>query len=258
LFRAAVYLVLSGVPVTLSYAQEVVEPEAITLHAIIDSLVRQFERVQDYSVTVRISVEMPYFRMPNKKVKLYFKQPDKIKLEADGFAVVPRTGLTLSPREIFDKLSTAQVTGRDTIDGHSCWLLEGRIHPDSLKFRLWDDTSPEKGLPRMRLWVDPQGWVISRMETVVDTLTLMMIQSTYRQFDGDIWLPRKTEMRFSLPGEHLQRIGDHEPFAGPFGDDQIPTDTLKQGSIGGTVTLKYSRYRINKGLKDRFFRDSDL
>jgi len=67
--------------------------------ALSDSLIQQFQRVQDYTVSVKISVKMPRFRMPKKKIKLTFKQPNKVKVEARGFAVVPKTGLALSPKE---------------------------------------------------------------------------------------------------------------------------------------------------------------
>ena len=45
----------------------------------------QFREINNYQVDMVISIAIPAFRMPKKKYKVYFKQPDKIKVKSRGF-----------------------------------------------------------------------------------------------------------------------------------------------------------------------------
>ena len=46
----------------------------------------QFNSVFDYQVDMIVKLDIPAFRMPKKKYKVYFKQPNKIKVKATGLA----------------------------------------------------------------------------------------------------------------------------------------------------------------------------
>ena len=75
-----------------------------TFSAIRDSVLFRFEAIENYSVDIKISVEMTGFRMPRKKIKMLYKKPDKMKIETLGFAIVPKMGLGGNPREFFNIL----------------------------------------------------------------------------------------------------------------------------------------------------------
>ena len=38
-----------------------------------------------------IRLEIPAFRMPKKKYKVFYKKPNKIKVKAKGFGILPKT-----------------------------------------------------------------------------------------------------------------------------------------------------------------------
>lgn len=275
-----VLLVLNPAP-----AQPAPSPEEL-----ITALKERFRRIEDYSVTVRITVQMPRLRMPRKKVRLFFKsargeQPDRVKIEADGFAVVPRTGLTRSPDDIFKALSDLEVTGSEDLEGRVHWIIQGRIIPDSITFRFWNQ---EEGADlSMRLWVDPLRGVIARSETYLDTIPVLSINSTHREEEGGIHLPELTEVRLHLGGGILQQIGDHDPMGGPFGErhqrvereseqdypvqdfgdtvmqekEQLLTNRFEQETgmdFEGYIRMEFSKYKVNRGLKDSFFEDKKL
>ncbi|MFQ6674380.1 MAG: outer membrane lipoprotein carrier protein LolA [Fidelibacterota bacterium] len=246
---ASMTRILPGIPA-------VPEKESMTVDAVLDSLVEQFSRVDDYTARVKISVHMPRFRMPRKTVKLYFKRPDKVKVEADGFAVVPRSGLGMSPERIFRNLYNVQIVGHDIQEGRPHWVLGGIVHPDSLKFSTWSEGQQMASEVTMRLWVDSEGWVITRTETYLDTTNVMSVRTSYGSFDNRILLPTLTELTFRLSGKFLASVGDHEPLGGPFGEDHEGEKPLRGKDIRGRVRLEFSRYRINKGLKDRLFEET--
>lgn len=223
--------------------------QELTVAAIEDSMVARFNRVEDYTVQVKISVTMPRFRMPAKRVKLYYKRPDRVKVEAEGFAVVPRTGLTFSPSEMMDNLFAKSVSGIEKREDGTYWIVEGRLHPDSMKINLFHGEMGEDIQPGMKLWINGEGWFISRAETRLDTVTVMAVESTFREQEKDIWLPEETQLKFFMPGDYLARMGDREPMGGPFGE----THGEMEGKFEGSVRLEFSRYRINRGLKDKIF-----
>ncbi len=226
---------------------------SLTVAALSDSLIQQFQRVQDYTVSVKISVKMPRFRMPKKKIKLTFKQPNKVKVEARGFAVVPKTGLALSPKEMLDNFTETAVRGTVVIDGQEYWMVTGRVHPDSLAFHF--PTKRDKGtIPTltMTLWVDAMRWVIPWAETRVDTMTVLSVKSTYTEVEEGIWLPKETELRFTLSGDYLKKIGDRQPIGGPF-QEEMGSPLPEGRDYEGIVRLTYSRYRVNQGVSDDVF-----
>ncbi len=227
--------------------------ESMTVDTILNRLTNQFNKVEDYTARVDISVEMPYFRMPNKTVELYFKQPDKVKVESDGFAVVPKTGLAMSPARSFSNLFDLHVAGREKLHGDSCIIVEGMVNPDSLKFKMWGDEGEQGISVTSRLWVDEKRWVIVRIETFVDTTRMLSIVTDYEELNGGIQLPGLTEISFSIGGRFLGRLGDHDPMSGPFGDSGESYAPDVESDFQGTVRLQFSRYKVNQGLKDKIF-----
>ena len=63
---------------------------------------RQFNQIEDYQVDMLIQLDVPAFRMPKKKYKVFYKNPNKIKVKAKGFGMLPKTGIFTSPSDNFD------------------------------------------------------------------------------------------------------------------------------------------------------------
>ena len=72
---------------------------------IIENTNNQFNSVDDYKVNMQVELDVPAFRMPKKKYKVFYKNPNKIKVKAKGFGILPKTGLFTSPNDNFDNLS---------------------------------------------------------------------------------------------------------------------------------------------------------
>jgi len=224
--------------------------ESITVDAVLDSLIQQFNKVEDYTAKLKISIKMPRLRMPSKSVKLYFKQPDKVKIEADGFAIVPKTGLTTSPAQIFNNMVDLSVSGFEEDNDRTYWIIEGTVNTDSLKLPMLVDNRDQKNNIISRLWIDAEDWVITKMETYMDTMIVFSVQTSYEEVETDIVLPLLTELRFNIVGEFFESMEDHvsqDPDAG------FP---LEEVDIRGLVRLEFSRYRINRGLKDKIFEET--
>ncbi|NQU28916.1 MAG: hypothetical protein HQ528_11555 [Candidatus Marinimicrobia bacterium] len=208
----------------------------ITSQAIVDSVKTRYDLIQDYSVQVKLAVEMPGFRMPRKRIKLFFKQPDKLKIESDGFALVPRQGLGVAA--ILDSLTAIEIIGEETIFGYPCWILRGRGREGELQF----ETSA---------WVDQQDWVIRQIKSMIDTTQVAQIELEYSLIDRRYLLPIKTTVMIDLPQLMATRMDHYDPDGSPFPQAK----SSEKGNRSGKVTLEFNRYRVNRGLKDSFFRE---
>ena len=74
------------------------------INRIIKKTNKQYLLVNNFETTMNVSLNVPGFRMPKKVYKVYYKLPDKIKINTKGFGVLPKTGLFTSPADNFDNL----------------------------------------------------------------------------------------------------------------------------------------------------------
>ena len=70
---------------------------------ILKNVITNFNKVNDYVVDVNIKVDVDFLKVPETKAKIYFKQPDKVHLEAEGFAMLPKNGMEFSPSSLLKK-----------------------------------------------------------------------------------------------------------------------------------------------------------
>ena len=92
----------------------------------------QFREINNYQVDMVISIAIPAFRMPKKKYKVYFKQPDKIKVKSRGFGLLPKTGMFTSPIENFSNLSNIRFSKDLSRTNPNEIMLIGDLVLDSL------------------------------------------------------------------------------------------------------------------------------
>ncbi len=209
----------------------------ITVAAIIDSVHSRFNRIQDYSVQIKLTVDMEKFRMPRKRIDVYFKQPDKLKIESDGFAIVPRQGVSVLV--ILDSLQALKLVGDDVITDRSCWVIEGQRREGNWQL----NTS---------IWVDKRDWVITQVISRLDTVEIARIQLDYTLVDQVFLLPLKTTVTVQAAPEMVAELGHFDPDRHGESIEQMVDKSVRSG----TIIMEFSRYRVNRGLKDSFFKDS--
>lgn len=232
--------------------------QSLTVESVKDSLLTRFNRIEDYTVNMKISVDMTGFRMPRKRIKLYYKSPDKLKIESRGFAVVPKTGLGGSPLQFFNMLSSLKLDLNNSSSERKHIHITGDIIPDSLQLPI-SEVEDFPGM-NMTLSIDPEMWVITQVSAIIDTVTLFNITSDYTEIDG-YFLPKKTILSLGLKG--LEGWSFHDPVHGHGGREKF-SETINGNGIesdndetAGTITMEFSRYKVNRGLNDKFFEDSD-
>ena len=194
---------------------------------ILQHMKQQFESVKDYTATLKVTVEMERVQIPEMLVKMYFKQPDKIHIEAKNFAMIPREAVGLNPAQLIDKFD-ATVVGTEQKENVTVY-----------KLRLI--SKPEKGKPvrESYVWVDGARWVVTHFETTPSDVRKVAVDLEYETVDGKYMLPSKIDARMETqqsPDSSAERI---------YSPQRMPRK--------GSVAIIYSDYKVNTGLSDEIF-----
>ncbi len=208
---------------------------------LLDAVRKKFDKVNDYKVDASVKLDMSFIKVPDMKAKVYFKKPDKIKVDAEGFAMLPKQGLKFSPAELLQGDFTALYVRSETIDNRKLDVIKAIPNSDSSDIVL------------STLWVDAAESVIRKFETTSKKGGTTQIELNYDNYE--FGLPSQIKITFN------------------FGDIKLPVnqanqqneinDVEKKGmnrrglprgaSLKGSVLMTYKNYQINKGIPDSFF-----
>ena len=206
-----------------------------------DKLIKEvkdkFSRVKDYSADANIKLDIPFFKMPDRNVKIYFKQPDKTHIESKEFTVLPKMGLNLNPIDAIAGDFAAVYLRQDIVDGKKIEVINLTPKSDTAKVRY------------VKLWIDSQEKLIRRFE-------ISFINSSNAKADLFYGSQIKTglpdKIVFQMDFGNVRLPGGMNPLQRRK-EDKKETKENKENS--GTVTVTYSNYRINGGIDDKIFAD---
>jgi len=191
---------------------------------------RQISGVKDFTVRLEIVADIERLEVPPMHATLYFKQPDKVHLQSDGFAMLPKEASMLTLGRLAERF-TAITTGEEEFGGKKCYRL-GLTPKGGREFR-----------GKLILLVDPERWTPERLETSVPggrTATANFEQSRV----GGFWLTSKVTVR-------LETAEQDSTSALPPGMEENPA--RRPVPRNGTITITYSNYKVNIGLSDSVF-----
>lgn len=202
---------------------------------LIDLIQNKFNNIRDYSVDIEIAIDVNFVDAPNSKAKLFFKQPDKVKIESDGFAIIPKQGLTFSPSELLADSYTAIFIKTEIIDSFMVDVIKVVPLVDSSDILL------------STLWVDPLSNVIRKIESVTKKMETFTIYLEYQHKANPI-LPSVAKFFFNNTSSGHEMISKKS--------DKSESGKEK-GKLSGGFIIKYSNYMLNQNLEDSFFDEED-
>jgi hypothetical protein len=211
------------------YAQEP-EPKSI-----LENVQKQFSTINDYTVDATISVDVDFLRVPEAHAKIYFKQPDKVRMMSEGFALIPKQGLSFSPAKLLNEDFTAIYVKSDSLDHSSVEVIKVIPSADSLDIIL------------MTLWVDTTHNVIRQVESTTKNAGTVLMELKY-DFGKNEILPQEVIFSFNLSNFNLPAS-----FTGQFNKSAEETAENEMSEIKGIVSIRYANYLINTGIPDSVF-----
>ena len=212
----------------------------------------QFREINNYQVDMVISIAIPAFRMPKKKYKVYFKQPDKIKIKSRGFGLLPKTGMFTSPQENFSNLSNIRFSKDFSRTDPNEIMLVGDLVLDSLALDVPNEYARLTFKPTVDVKVDTQNWVITQVLTKIDTVKIMEINNFYDVVDDSFYMPIRSTVEYYVKDARLSKWinKDIGTIMGNNHNMNIESDMVK-----GLISVNYAKYRVNRGIKDSIFED---
>jgi len=208
---------------------------------ILENVKNQFDAIEDYQVDIKVKVDIDFLKMSDRKATLFYKKPDKIHIESDNFAMLPKSGLNFSPLGFLDYKYSAFYVREDTIDG---------VQTSVVKVIPLDGTAD---VILTTLWIDTERNLILQVESARRPQGTFTVGLEYSEIDGKYWLPSSIVFVFTIdPGLFPGR------FLGSQKDDSEGEKKDLDESMTGTVYLNYSNYKVNIGLSDELFEELEI
>jgi outer membrane lipoprotein-sorting protein len=200
---------------------------------ILDQVKKTFDQVQDYVVDVNIKVDVDFVKMPDTKATIYFKQPDKVHLESQSFAMLPREGLDFSPMGFLKTRYTSVYEKEDTIDGYKTDVV--KVIP----------LEEESNIVLTTLWIDESRYIIRKVQSTLKVGGTFTVELKY---DNSMHYPLPSSMIFTF---NIERLNLPKGMGGQLNED----NSEEKKKTPGKVYVTYSNYKVNKGIPDSIFEE---
>ena len=202
---------------------------------ILDNVKKAFEKIEDYEVDVHLKLDVPFLKMPESDAKLFFKQPDKIHVESEKFAVLPKEGLNFSPIGMLNGDYTTLYEREDTLQNVKVSVV--KLIP----------VGNDNDIILTTFWIDQKRSLIIKVESSRRPTGTFSLEFKYGIFDEHYVLPSSMVFTFTVEKMRFRR--------GMEGNIESDDDANKKdsGPVTGKVYLSYSNYKVNRGLPDELF-----
>ncbi len=198
----------------------------------LDAVEKKYSGLKDYTADVKVHFDIEALKAPDMKAKLYFKAPDRIKLDSKRIFFFPREGGFFNPFQFNRKKFDVILLERLTYDGRKAARL--RLIPV-------DIGAPNRGFV---LTIDTKRNLIREIRVSPSEGREVIAVIDYGTFDG-FDLPVRIELQLDMPSAEPDGAREFQ-----FG----------QGGkrIRGKVEIAYSNYKINSGLSDEIFKEKSF
>jgi hypothetical protein len=210
-------------------------PQSKDPEQILNKVKKTFEKIEDYEVDVHLKIDVPFLKMPESDAKLFFKQPDKIHVESEKFAMLPKEGLNFSPMGTLDGDHTTLYEREDTIQNVKVSVI--KLIP----------IGNDNDIILTTFWIDQKRNLILKVESSRRPTGTFSLEFKYRIFDEHYELPSSMVFTFTVEKMMFRRGMEDEI------ESEDDTNKKDSGPVTGKVYLSYSNYKVNRGLPDELF-----
>jgi len=86
----------------------------LTVDDILKNLQSTFAEIEDYTALLHVETDIKQIRVPKMEVKIFFKQPDRLRLKSKGFAMLPREGMFINPNRFSKEDFYMSILGKES------------------------------------------------------------------------------------------------------------------------------------------------
>ncbi len=194
----------------------------------LDAIEKKYSGLKDYIADVNVHFDMETFKTPDMQAKLYFKAPDKMKVESKGVFFFPREGGYFNPA-LFKK------------DDFEIRILEPVAEgKKDIKLKIVPKKKEKMGREFVLL-IDRNDNLVREIQTSQFDGRETKAKIEYGRY-GSFELPRYILLTLDLPSVEPNEKRGFGPFE------------QKSERVTGTIEITYANYKVNTGLKDEIFK----
>lgn len=198
--------------------------------------------VKDYTADVKMKIDISYMKIPQLKGVLYFKSPDKMRLERNGgISLLPKKNINLT---LSNLIPSGQVTvidvGEATLEGKMVRVL--KVIPE-------DDLG---NIVLTKMWVDEASLLALRTETTTRNDGTVIMDLSFGKYSSYA-LPDKVIIHMDIKDYKLPQGVTMDYNTPP----AAPATAKTKKSQKGTIQISYLKYTINTGIPDDKFKGKE-
>ena len=198
----------------------------------LDAIEKKYSGLKDYSVDVNVHFDMEALKAPDMQARLYYKAPDKMKLDSKKIFFFPKEGGYFNPSLFKKKDFEVNLLEHLTYEGRKSVKL--RLVPkEASRYRQMVIVTIDLDRSLIRE-IDLSPSEERKIKTIID----------YGTFDG-FDLPTHIELQLDMSASE------------PSGMKEFPQFHQGGKRITGKVEISYSNYKVNSNLSDEIFKDTE-
>lgn len=228
LFAAVSFIIVS----LTGYSQDI--------EGLVKKVQAKLEQVNDYQAEGQLKTDVPFMKVPESTVSIYYKKPNKFKIrKAEGISIVPKGGVSINLNSLFSGLEYTVIPGgKSSIAGRQMTIV--KLIP------LREDND----VVLSTLYIDEKEALIYRATTTTKSSGSYEMEMKYGRFSK--WgLPDKVIFSFNTNDYKLPKGVTFE-----YETNTKPETASKPKNQKGTIEITYQNYSINKGIQDAVFATS--
>ncbi len=195
---------------------------------------KKLRSAHSYSVDLQLAVDIPFIDAPPSKAKLYYKAPNLIHLEAEGFAMLPKQGADLNVLRILLQPHATVDAGQEQFRG---------VTTRKVKILPTDDDSR---IALATFFIDTVRLLPLKASIVTRNGGTIVIELDYANTHAAAFaLPSYAKLIFDVPAMDLPKT-----MTGDF--DKQPTNSNGK-PVKAIVEIRYSNYKININIPNTVF-----
>ena len=227
-----------------AYAQDV--------NGILKKVKEKLGQVKDYQADAMMKLNVPFLQVPDSKVIVYYKQPDKFRIrQQKGISLVPRGGISINLNTLLSENKyTAVDAGKSTINNQPVNVI--KLLP----------LNDEEEVVLSTLYVDTKSSLVKKIVTTTKENGSYTIEFIYGKYSS--WaLPDELVFSFNTKDYKLPKgmTFDYEEDTTRIEGGKGEKDKGEKGGKDdkgakagkGEVKISFINYTINKGVPDNVF-----
>ncbi len=198
----------------------------------------KLEKINDYEASASLKTQIPFLKVPDAIVKIYYKKPDKIKIKNEnGISLVPKETVSISLYSLVNSNFQALDAGSDKIQGIPVRIIK----------LLPADENGE--LVLATLYIDTRRMLVLKVKTTTRENGTNEVELFYGKFI-DTGLPDKIIFSFNTQDYKLPKGVTFD-----YDDGSVKKkETEISQNQRGKIEIAYLSYSINKGIPDSLFK----